>query len=355
MKRAMKHPMKQHLTLHSAALQEDRDIMVCLPDSYQDNDHAPMHYPVVYLLDGEQYGDLVWALINNLSATQTMPEVILVAITAGEHRFRDLTPTRSDIDWQGQRCSFLKESGGMTEFLSFLAETLLPHIEANYRTLPYRTLLGHSLAGLAVCQSFLSQANLFQGLVALDASLWWDKQCLFEQAKTQLSTNEAEMSGREISDQTRRRRFYCGYVDHEIGGPNDGQRITQSNQCFVEWLNSKAGPDLALSAQMFTEETHQSICLPGFIAGLRFVFEGHRLPNGWAPNLQAIKAHYRAFSERMGFVYEPPERLIDALAWGPYPTLEKPVVLELLNDNVKRFSDSVHARNSVERWEEMTK
>ena len=170
-----------------------------------------------------------------------------------------------------------------------------------------------------------------------------------------MASSEPKAFGRDPHGQNSRRRFYCGYVDHEIGGPNDGQQIKHSNQRFVEWLNQFSGPELEVGEQLFTGETHQSVCLPGFIAGLQFIFEGHRLTNGWAPNLDAIQKHYRTFSERMGFEYGPPERLIDALAWSPYPKLEKPVVLELLNDNVERFADSEHARTSFERWQEMTK
>ena len=340
--------MKEHHTLFSEALQEDRAIEVYLPDSYQETDYAPMHYPVIYLLDGELYGDLVWTLITHLSATQAMPEVILVSIPSGETRFRDLTPTRSLIDWQGQSCNFLESSGGLAVFLESIEHTVVPYLENHYRTSPHRTLLGHSLAGLAVCQSLVSQATLFQGLVALDASLWWDQQWLL---------NNVDALGAETHQQTgnkNRRRFYCGYVDHEIGGPNDGQQIVRGNQRFMEYLQHGAGASLSIDSKIFKGETHQSICLAGFIAGLQFVFEGHRLPNGWAPNLAAVKAHYQQFSEWMGFDCEPPERLIDALAWGQYPKLERTVVLELLSDNLERFADSVHARSSLEQWRKIT-
>ncbi|MDB9953547.1 alpha/beta hydrolase-fold protein [Porticoccaceae bacterium] len=337
--------MMEKCSLNSTIINEVRDITLYLPKSYAEPGYSPMRYPVVYLLDGEQYGCLIRELINHLSETYTLPEVILVAITSGTHRFRDLTPSASTMDWQGQSCDYLQDTGGLSSFLEFIEKELVPHIDTTYRTSSHRTLVGHSLAGLAVCQSLLVQPHLFQGLVSIDASLWWDHQCVVKA----LEENQHEIGCRESSG-VLKRRFYCAYAKHEIGGPNDFGALLRSNQRFIDLLDQAPNPDLAVASAQFSNETHQSVWLPGVLAGLQFVFQGHRLLNGWAPDLETVKKHYRKYSERMGFDYLPPERLVDSLAWNLYPKLDSQVALELLHDNVKTYAGSAHARESLEQY-----
>ena len=329
----------------SKKLQENRHYQVYLPESYYDTLYARMCYPVLYLLDGEFYGTLVWEIIKNLGLSCTMPEVILVAINTSEHRFRDLTPSHSLLDWQDKPCNFFKDSGGLTHFLNFLQAELLPDIEASYRTVAHRTLIGHSLGGLAVSYSLLTQPGLFQGLVAIDASLWWQQQHI---------VNDAEVFSSQNANDLPRRRYYSGFANHETCGPNDLSKLVESNRRFVNALTENPCDTLAICTQVFDNETHSSVCLPGIIAGLQHVFQGHRLPGAWAPDLDTLIAHYRAFSQRMGFDYLPPERIVDLLAWQPCPKLDAAIAFDFLSYNIDAYEQSSHAHSSLGQWYETT-
>ena len=155
------------MNIYSDLLKEHRNFEVYLPDDYEEPSSVQNHYPTVYLLDGEWYQTLVWEIIKNLSANGVIPKVILVSIESGESRIRDLTPSHSLLDWRGEHCDDFRDSGGLSVFLEFLQSELIPTIEGQYRALPHRIIIGHSLAGLAVSYSLLTQPSLFQGLITL--------------------------------------------------------------------------------------------------------------------------------------------------------------------------------------------
>jgi enterochelin esterase-like enzyme len=67
----------EQVMLHSQVLQEDRPLMVYLPESYS---VSTFRYPVLFLLDAE--GDFLHTvgIVEFLSGTDQIPEVILVGI-----------------------------------------------------------------------------------------------------------------------------------------------------------------------------------------------------------------------------------------------------------------------------------
>ncbi len=125
-------------TLQSEIMGEARPLLIYTPDGYEQSSAT---YPVIYLLDGDGH------LLHTAGATQflarngKMPEVIIVGLPNTD-RTRDLTPALSTPDER------FPTAGGADTFLSFIADELVPFIDENYRTAPYRILIGHSFGGL---------------------------------------------------------------------------------------------------------------------------------------------------------------------------------------------------------------
>jgi predicted alpha/beta superfamily hydrolase len=69
-------------------------------------------------------------------------------------------------------------------FLSFVAGELVPYIEKNYRTRPYRLLVGHSFGGLFAVYAMIARPRLFNAYIAADPSLYWNNQAVVERAET---------------------------------------------------------------------------------------------------------------------------------------------------------------------------
>jgi predicted alpha/beta superfamily hydrolase len=76
------------LTLHSDILDEDRPVLVYTPTGY---DGSTTIYPVLYLLDGDAHFHHTTGIIDFLSQTGNMSQMIVVALPNTD-RTRDLTP-----------------------------------------------------------------------------------------------------------------------------------------------------------------------------------------------------------------------------------------------------------------------
>src|SRR5690606_30389931 len=62
-----------------------------------------------------------------------------------------------------------------------------PMIEARYRTTKESALIGESLAGLFVIETFLEEPTLFDGYIAADPSLWWNQISLVRESGPNLA------------------------------------------------------------------------------------------------------------------------------------------------------------------------
>jgi pimeloyl-ACP methyl ester carboxylesterase len=78
---------------------------------------------------------------------------------------------------------FVGSAGAADKFLSFIADELLPTIDRNYRTRPYRVLIGHSLGGLFAVYALMNCPEVFKGYLISSPSLWWDDQALVKAAQ----------------------------------------------------------------------------------------------------------------------------------------------------------------------------
>jgi predicted alpha/beta superfamily hydrolase len=67
-------------------------------------------------------------------------------------------------------------AGGADRFRDFLRDELKPFIDSRYRTTAESALIGESLAGLFVIETFLFEPTLFDSYIAADPSVWWNEQ-----------------------------------------------------------------------------------------------------------------------------------------------------------------------------------
>ncbi|MCA0376822.1 MAG: hypothetical protein LCH84_14310 [Gemmatimonadetes bacterium] len=148
------HAQPRLLKLSSQVLGETRVVHVHLPRDYA---LAKQRYPVVVVLDGQvrAFVDLAVAAADyDLTSEQFpvgMPRQIVVAV---EHADRGV------------------DLGSNAEaFLRFLTSELLPRIDREYRTLPFRTLIGHSRGGAFALRAACRASDAFPAIVAISASL----------------------------------------------------------------------------------------------------------------------------------------------------------------------------------------
>src|SRR5215475_9890109 len=167
------------ITIKSEVLGEERIILVRTPPGYE---RSGQRYPVLYMTDGNAHLDHTVSTIEFLSRNGRMPELIVVAITNTD-RTRDLTPTNASM-WRPDGAEMkLPTSGGADKFLKFIETELIPKIEKNYRTQPYRVFAGHSFGGLFAIHAFLSRPEIFNAYIAVSPSMHWDNNLMSRKAE----------------------------------------------------------------------------------------------------------------------------------------------------------------------------
>jgi predicted alpha/beta superfamily hydrolase len=174
-------------TITSKALGEVRRINVYLPPGYADS--AGTRLPVLYMPDGGIAEDFlhVAGLVQVSVGNGTMRPFILVGIENTERR-RDMTgPTTVAADRK-----IAPRVGGSAAFRRFIRDELMPEVRARYRTTGETAIVGESLAGLFVVETYLVEPELFDTYIAFDPSLWWNGGALVRDAGARLHGRPAQ-------------------------------------------------------------------------------------------------------------------------------------------------------------------
>jgi len=174
-------PTHDNFTLESTAVNETRVINVWTPSTYETSEQS---FPVLYMPDGgikEDFPHMANTLAK-LIAEKQIPPFILVGIENTE-RGRDLTGF-SEVEADAEYCPL---TDGAKNFRAFISEELVPDINTKYRTTNKKGIIGESLAGLFVMETFMLQPQAFDIFIAMDPSLWWNDFNLVKEAKNHLS------------------------------------------------------------------------------------------------------------------------------------------------------------------------
>jgi predicted alpha/beta superfamily hydrolase len=64
--------------------------------------------------------------------------------------------------------------GGSAAFRQFIREELMPEVRARYHPVKETAIVGESLAGLFIVETFLLEPDLFDTYIAFSPSVWWN-------------------------------------------------------------------------------------------------------------------------------------------------------------------------------------
>jgi len=169
-------------SIHSQVLNQDRQVYIHVPKLDSANRNK---LPVLYLLDGENHFHILSSYIEYLRHWQVIPPMIVVGIVNVD-RVKDLTPVNSLISFDGKLNSNYKTSGGNEQFFDFIQQELMPYIETNYKTRPYKIFAGHSFGGLTVINCMLTRPDMFAAYIAISPSLWFGNKYILRLAEQKL-------------------------------------------------------------------------------------------------------------------------------------------------------------------------
>jgi predicted alpha/beta superfamily hydrolase len=180
--------IQTHRNFRSKIFANRRDVLVYLPLGY--GRFSQKRYPVLYLQDGQNVFDAAtafahveWAVdetAQELIRKKLIEPLIIVAIAnVGEERIHEYAPSRGVIDESAKR---KKRSRGLArQYGRFLTEELKPYIDRHYRTrqeAEHTGLGGSSLGGLLTLSVGLWFPDVFQRLIVMSPSVWWDNQVI---------------------------------------------------------------------------------------------------------------------------------------------------------------------------------
>ena len=156
-------------TTHLVDYAEDdaRQINVYLPAGYAEWGEA---YPVLYLIDGGLDQDFLHvAGTSALNAIWGRSQPVIVVGIPTVDRRAELIGEKGNAE---ERRLF-PTAGESATFRAFIREKVKPLVEANYRTSGDDAVMGESLAGLFIAETWLVEPALFDRYAAINSSLWW--------------------------------------------------------------------------------------------------------------------------------------------------------------------------------------
>ncbi|MFX0096484.1 MAG: alpha/beta hydrolase-fold protein [Candidatus Hodarchaeota archaeon] len=269
-------------SLYSEIMDEKRKFIIQLPDEYEESGEK---YPVVYLLnaDYETYFVNGASTISYMADMGRIPHTIVVGIPTPDHG-KDLFPFKVE-----NRVTV----AAAKKFLGFLTDELIPHIEREYRTQPFRILIGQSNGGLFTVYALLERPEAFNAYIAGSPMLGWGTKKICQMA--QKSFRKQTMKGRFL---------YMSY------GDRDYKHVIFAVPEFVRLLE-KQGPD-GLRWQSVILEGEGHTPLSTVYNGLTFVFPEWAIPTERAAEmgLEGIQRYYEDLSEKYGFTIKPPASVL---------------------------------------------
>lgn len=236
-------------TMYSDTIDETFRLYVALPPSYETS--TAERYPVLYVTDGNVDSHLANIFAWNLNWINVAPEIIVVGIGYDtnvddemlHNRGRDLLP-------QGSGSS----PGRAHQFLEFVMEEVVPHIDSTFRTQPERRFLaGFSAGGAFALYTLFNAPGQFEGIIATSPVITF---------RGWSAITEAETFATSGSDLPTKLFVSWGSLEESF-----------QQERFVERLRELGIGGLEIDSAEFAGENHVTAWVVGMQRGMREVFD----------------------------------------------------------------------------------
>ena len=304
-------------TIKSQILNEERILLIHLPKDYAEKKDK---YPVLYLLYGDHvttyFGEAV-AILDRLGQTGRSPEMLLVAVTNTD-RYRDLLPQRPD-----------GSPSGIHNFMRFFQEELVPFVERQYRTKPFRVIVGPQAGANFAMYTLFEKPDLFQAAIINNPFRWRGGRDKIMQSAERLFAQKAAY-----------KNFL--YITYEDSDELAREGIPYIDR-FAALVKEKDIRDFELHLN-YIPDNDEFIQPMGLRLGLKTLFREYPFPEDKEiGGLKDIQNHYADLSEKYGFTVDIP---------GHVPTIQSDCLdqqgkrsanLELLNFMLRLNPNSANA------------
>lgn len=294
-------------TMSSPISGSQRTVWIHIPNSNEKNEH----YPVIYLLDGDENFNSVVSITEFMSDAGLCPPMIVVGVLH-PNRMTDLT-FGSDKETPGV-------IGEGEKFMRYVEKELMPYIESNYSTASYKIFIGHSVGGLTVVNTLIHHPDLFNAYVSLDGALWWNDQQIVKDAKTTLANTNYKGKTLFMALANRLEKGMDTLTVQK--DTTEGTELIRSNLEFIKDIFKNKTNQLRFKHTFYENDDHSSVRLIGEYDALRFIFDYYKLkiynselddPNFKLDSL--LVTHYDNVSAQIGYLVKPGESQVNNLGY----------------------------------------
>lgn len=343
-------PLGEQIEITSTMLGETRPIYIYVPQGLWGMDEDMTNLPVIYVLDAESQFDHTATTVDFLSIATNgndfIPRSIVVGIPNTADRTKDLTPVED---------TRFETSGGGGNFLEFIAQELIPFIDAHYSTSAHRTIIGHSFGGLIAFEALLRKRELFDNYIAVDPGFGIAGGAYLSEVIDTLSHCDL-----------RAENIFCGIANNRpmfltqdqmmadtsefiksFGQPN--QRLVDAHQ-ISDWL-------VNLTIEYYDDENHYSIPHRSTYDGLRALYDFYTFPEmtGYyhpaykdrTDLVERLKDHYQKASARLGYEVVPMQGYLNSFAYGLSHFDREDLAIDLLEYNIELHPDNPVVYNNL--------
>jgi predicted alpha/beta superfamily hydrolase len=241
--------MGETYTQRSRILGENRTLYVYLHKDYESSEQLS---PVLYLLDGDMLFNYTAATVDYYINTYRIPAMIVVGIESTDRR-RDFIPPEGGARAGRQDAP----SGGADAFLRYMKEEVFLYIDRKYQTRQYRAIIGHSLSGLFVLNTLITEPSLFSAYMALSPFLAWDNEVIIQRTESFFKRTQSLDKLLFVASE-----------------PMSGDGPSKPLENFVHLLETYCPKGLQWESKIYKGSDHMSLPLFGIPDGLDFFFPG---------------------------------------------------------------------------------
>jgi predicted alpha/beta superfamily hydrolase len=275
-------------TIQSKVFGKEREIKVFLPERYFRD--STSKFITVYVLDAqdEQVWNMVKSNIDYLVSRYSIIPAIVIGIVS-ESRGKEFRPPSTNL-------------------INHFSEEVFSIIENNYRTMPLKVLIGHSLGGAFVGNTLFSEhSDLFNSYIAISPSLDINNKIIFKNADSILNSKK---------DFKKFFYFSSGNVGFESEFVHNVEQMDS--------LLTKYQPlNLSWKSNFFKGKDHFSALIPALNDGLlslsRNYFVDQKIIEDFALNKsysisKQLSSYYKLQEENFGFSFKPSDNYLKMVA-----------------------------------------
>jgi predicted alpha/beta superfamily hydrolase len=165
--------------IYSPQLHNRRRLFVYFPPSYAVE--SERRYPVIYMQDGQNLFDESLSYAGEWQVDETMEALGRTGIEAIVVGIANMETRRID-EYSPFKDRRLHKGGRGDWYVAFMANTVKPLIDRDFRTMPAREhtgVLGSSMGGLISLYAFFSRPDVFGFAGVMSPSLWFAQEAIF--------------------------------------------------------------------------------------------------------------------------------------------------------------------------------